>query len=172
MIYTKNLRGSCLGRSLEGAKVTVDTDAPIRSGDLIEVITRYQATGRIASMMKQLEATRDGRWWLVCMEGVTPIGKYFVPAAIHLVTAIDAQPYPPASVPLLADDLNTTANESTLRFWDDQSCAARLEWTRRGKLRGVQFPGLEAALLAGDTDWPEPFRLPPDHFPAKGNQSL
>jgi hypothetical protein len=171
VIYEAFCRGSCLGRLMEGRRVVVDTEAPVLSGDLVAVLYVPQSPeGRMAprSITKQLEVTSDGRWWLCCIEGVTPIGKYFVPASVHPVISLRDLPYPPPSMPLLPEDVDATADEKTLGFWDKESLAARVEWVREGKPRGVPFPGLEAALLAGGTDWPESFRLPPNYFPSPG----
>jgi hypothetical protein len=143
---------------------TIDTEAPIVSGDLVHVLTRVQATGEVHGIVKQLEMTRDGRWWLLCLEGAVPLGGYYVPAAIEKI--VHRYELRAASNSHARDAGHPAADKATLRFWDEQSLDARAEWTAMGKPRGVPFPGLEQALRIGGTCWPEEFRLPAnyDHF--------
>ena len=101
------------------------------------------------------------------MEGVTPLGKYFVPAVIHRVVELQELPFPSPRMELLPEDIDASADEATLAFWDKESLPARVEWTREGKPRDVLFPGLAEALRAGGTDWPESFRLPSNYFPTE-----
>lgn len=158
-----------MGAMLEDATVTVDLDATPRSGDLVVVLYRQQTIdpnyngigetrligGRVESHVKQLEATRDGRWWLTCLEGAMPIDCNKVPAALFRVVDVQHD-----GVGRMGDgapaEVFTPITKEQLAAWDDHSRDARVEWTLQGKLRGTPFPGIHAVLKS----WPESFRLP------------
>lgn len=149
--------GQCLGREWAGQKILTDTDATIVSGDAVLVLVRSPQTGVIHQMVKLLETTRDGRWWLCCLDGITPIGPYFVPAALEKIVhreTLSQGAYIHGVAPAWQ-----AADEQTLKFWDEQSLAARIEWTSKGKLWGTPFPGLDAIV-----DRPPAFRLPDDFY--------
>lgn len=149
--------GQCLGREWCGQRIVTDTDAPIHSGDAVLVLVRSPETSVVAQMVKYLEYTRTGRWWLQCLEGVTQIGPYFVPAAIEKI--IHREPLPRGMRIDGVAPAWQAADEKLLRFWDEQSLAARIEWTSQGKPWDVPFPGLDVIV-----ERPPQFRLPDDFY--------
>jgi hypothetical protein len=161
MKYRTVCNGQCMGRDWEHVFATVDTNAPVYSGDVVRIVVRDCRTGHYYGLIKLLETTRDGRWWLSCLEGVVPLCAHFVPASIEKV--IEREPLPSH----LCDVREAAGGDRvTIKLWDELSLDARAEWTQHGKPRGVLFPGVEAALSVGvpPTHWDTAYRLPPRYY--------
>jgi hypothetical protein len=141
VIYELRTCGHCMGPDYENLIVTIDTSAALASGDLVAADCRDKHTGEGGTIIKWLEMTADGRWWLQCLESVMPLGGYFMPLSLAKVVA--RRPADPNSgtswSPFRAD-------RRLIEFYDKCSVDARVEWTERGKTRGTPFPGLDAAL--------------------------
>jgi len=144
MIVEYGVHGHCLGREWESAIAVVDTDAPVVSGDVVRVVFRHPAFDTNVTIFKQLETTRDGKWYLQCLEATIQIGR-FVPSIIEKVIerrTVVRNSIGTAWHPELGAGRDDTA------LWDSLSLDARVEWTRDGKARGVPFPGIFVAARA------------------------
>jgi len=145
MIVEIQAHGYCLGPEWESCVAVVDTDAPVHSGDIVRVVVPHQTRNGDVTFFKQLEVTRDGRWWLQCLEAVMLIGRELVPTIIEKV--VDRRTVPRTSIGMTVDP-DMLAGRDTLAMWDRLSLDARAEWTAYGKQRGVRFPGINDAIRA------------------------
>jgi hypothetical protein len=65
--------GDCFGSSVPAGRVLewIDTDVLPMSGDIVSLVA--EDDGELLHFGKQLERTRDGRWWGVCEQGALPL---------------------------------------------------------------------------------------------------
>lgn len=155
MIREYTARGQCLGKDYCDAFLMTDTEAPIFSGDFVVVLVRRPGDSNVYAVAKYLEMTRDGKWWLVCHDGIGPISPdVVVPAAIEKVVARRG-----AGGYLHAPFEQQPASRELLEYLDQRSREARLEWAQMGKPWGVKFPGLDAII-----ERPPEFRLPENFY--------
>jgi len=159
-------RGECLGPEWQNCVAVVNPNIQPHAGDVVCVWVIDQATRRPHTILKYLEATRDGRWWLQCFEGTVPINAYFVPGEIRPVIGRYDLRGPSRAGDHTWRTADIVASRAVIQQWDELSLDARAEWASLGKVRPAIFPGIEAALAAGNpaTSWPESFRLPDHHF--------
>jgi hypothetical protein len=133
--------GDCMGADWQNVLLWIDSGAKIFSGDYVQLGIRYQ-DGAEVRIIKQLLATRDGRWWIRCNDGVAPLGGLIQPFSIAKV--VGREPYECATPHAVLQK----ADESTTAYYAMLSEDAVREWREQGELR-VEFPGLAAVNHGG-----------------------
>ncbi len=128
--------GECLGDAWNGCEVFVDETAALYSGDYVRALE----PSRDMWIIKRLECTRNGQWYLICQDSVIPLSVYaFQPTAIQKIVARTparatlAQGRAPNYAPMYDIVWNKVFSEEAVA-----------EWEREGFPDGVPFPGLAA----------------------------
>jgi hypothetical protein len=134
--------GDCMGAEWKGCVAWIDAAAPIESGDIVQLCIKYD-DGVVTRIIKRLEATRDGRWWGVCEDGVFQIGTDVQPCWIAKVVAREPMTRP-LNIPVARK-----ANEATRAYYAEVAEPAVREWREQGYVRGLAFPGLAAVNYGG-----------------------
>lgn len=130
--------GQCLP-GWERKIAVIDLDAPIVSGDLVQLGIRYPA-GRTQFVIKELR-TFEGKWYGWCLDGVFWISECSViPDRVAKVIGKEQMPWTdptPEAVQPSAEDL---------RIHGLLTAEARAHWGQFGYERNVPFPGLDAVV--------------------------
>ncbi|MEJ1960719.1 MAG: hypothetical protein WDO56_03920 [Gammaproteobacteria bacterium] len=139
--------GSCMGSEFEHATAWYDEALSVRSGDLVRVGLR-RADGGVAYIIKRLEITRDGFWFLIATAESASLvllnsGNLVSFARIVGLAQRDSD-YMQAP-----DIAGITADARSLEIHELFSRKAREEWATLGYVTGVEFPGMEAVLARG-----------------------
>lgn len=128
--------GNCLGPEWQNVLVWVDSAAKIFSGDYVQLGIKYD-DGTEIFVIKQLLATKAGRWWIRCNDGVAPLGCIIQPFSCAKVVALT--PYNSTETP---HGVVKKADEATRAHFASLSEDAVREWRELGHVDGVPFPGL------------------------------
>lgn len=115
-----------------------DRNAPIVSGDLVRLHVSYP--DGVSALIKELFATKDGRWWGQCYDGLFPIGTLVQPFAIEKVVALDESRC--VSDNFVPWPLRKASAEEAAHYKSQFDEAAQKHGYDGWRL-GVAFPGLE-----------------------------
>lgn len=136
-LQPSQLHGTCMGPEFAKWKTAwIDRTAPICSGDLVRLHITY-AAGITTRIIKQLECTRDGRWWGACHDGVFEIGTLIQPTEIEKVVALSMDGDEPRP------EVEKKAPPEEVAYFAELAADAVDEWERLGKPVGIPFPGLQ-----------------------------
>lgn len=151
MIVTSTTHGACMGPEWQHALVSIDTDAPIHSGAVVQLWLRYD-DGTTSRIIKYLEYCplgesfigTPGRWYGRCDDGVFLIDpRSVVPDRIYKVVRRERREGAPTT-----ERVEKAADEATRRYYENQTRDARAYWAEHGYPQGVPFPGLDAVVGA------------------------